>query len=854
MALKYAAFNSPQFRSITKNSKWRKRKFRILQTVLTFGFIGFVVLVVGVIGAFAYYSKDLPSPNKLTERTIEQSTKIYDRNNELLYDVYGDQNRTLVTLKDVPDNVKNATIATEDKNFYKHQGFDLEGYLRIFESALLRGNVIGGSTITQQLVKNALLTSDRTLVRKLKELVLAVQIERKYTKDEILQIYLNEVPYGGTAWGVESAAQLYFGKDVKSLNLVESAILAGLPQSPTRYSPFGANPTAYIDRTQTVLRLMRENHFITKEQEEQAKRDLEGFKFSEPKSTIKAPHFVLMVKQLLVDRYGESLVETGGLRVTTSLDYKIQKEVEAIVKAEVERPENRALKVGNAAAVVEDPKTGGILAMVGSKDYFGESLPVGCTPGKNCQFEPNVNVATSMRQPGSSVKPITYLTGFKKGFNAATAIVDAKTEFSNGAGQAPYVPVNYDGKFHGLVQVRYALGNSYNIPAVKMLKAVGIRDFLRTSYDMGISSYEPTDENLNRFGLSVTLGGGELKLTELVNAFSVISNGGNRVDPVSILKVTDSSGRVIEEFKPSKGRQVLRAEDAWIMTDVLADPQAKVDAFGGAAFSILSVRGHKVAVKTGTTDEKKDNWTVGYSPSYAVGVWVGNNDGTLLDARLSSGITGAAPMWNKIFVKVLEGKKSEDWAKPSGVIQLDVDKVSGLLPGPNTNSTRKEWFATWNQPKTVDTFNRKMRICKATGNEATPECPADQIEERVFVVPQDIDGQTVCADNCPPNLANPNTSAGGVAVGISSPGNGSSVGTSFDVNVNASGPNPIVKVEFLFDGVPQKTLSSVPYVVTFQLPKDVKSGSHRVGARATDVAGNVGTTEASITVSNPSNP
>lgn len=854
MAFNYISPNALKIKSLQNKSKWRRRKIKLLQSLLTVGFIGFIALVVGVIGAFAYYSKDLPSPNKLTERTIEQATKIYDRSGELLYDVYGDQNRTLVSLKDIPPYLVNATIATEDKNFKKHQGFDIEGYLRIFENVLLRGNVIGGSTITQQLVKNALLTSDRTLARKLKELVLAIQIERKYSKDDILQIYLNEVPYGGTAWGVESASELYFGKSVKDLSLVESAVLAGLPQSPTRYSPFGDNPTAYIDRTKGVLRRMREDGYINKDQEDEAKKELEGYKFAEPKSTLKAPHFVLMVKRQLVEKYGESLVETGGLRVTTSLDYKLQKEVEEIVRGELERPESKALKVGNAASIIQDPKTGAILVMVGSKDYFADSFPEGCTPGRNCQFEPNVNVTTSSRQPGSSIKPLTYLTGFKKGFNAATVLIDVKTEFPNGIGQKPYAPVNYDGKFHGPVQVRYALGNSYNIPAVKMLKNVSVGEMLKTSYEMGINSYEPTVENLSRFGLALTLGGGELKLVELTNAYSVIANGGNRVDPVTILKVTDSGGRVIEEFKPSKGRQVLTAEDAWIMTDVLADPTAKVDAFGGAAYSILSVKGHKVAVKTGTTDDKKDNWTMGYSPSYTVGVWVGNNDGTLLDPRLSSGITGAAPIWNKVFTRILKDKKAEDWAKPAKIVQLDVDKISGLLPGPNTTATRKEYFATWSQPKEVDYFSRKIRICKTTGREATAECDPAQIEEKVFVVPRDADGQIICSDNCPPDVSNPNTSTGGVAVGISSPPNGAAVGTSFDVIANASGPNQIVKVEFIFDGVPLKTLTSVPYTVQFQLGNSVKSGAHQVGARATDVAGNMGTTEASITVSNPANP
>lgn len=799
------------------------------------GFVFFIAGLLGLVIAFGVVAKDLPSPNKLKTRDVELSTKIFDRNGELLYDIYGDQNRTLVTLDKVPKDLQHATLAIEDKNFYKHEGFDFLGIGRAFMNVVINRDFSGGggSTLTQQLVKNALLSNEQTFIRKFKELILALLIEQKYTKDEILQMYLNEVPYGGTAAGIEAASYTYFGKSVKDLTLVESAVLSGLPQKPTTYSPFGSNPDAYITRTKDVLRRMREDGYITKDQEEQAKNEIEGLKFAQQGGNIRAPHFVMYVREELVKRFGEKTVLTGGLQVTTSLDLKVQDKVQEAVTKELSKPEYQRLKVGNGAAVVQDPKTGEVLAMVGSMDYF------------NTEKDGNYNVATALRQPGSSIKPINYVTGFKKGYTPATMFIDKETEFSNGEGQPPYKPRNYDSKFHGPVQIRYALGNSYNLPAVKMLYTNGVKEMLTTAKDMGINTL--TDES--RYGLSLTLGGGEVKLLELTNAYSVFANGGVRVDPVSILRVVSAQGKVLEEYKQTKGRQVLAPEHAYLINDILSDQSAKYDAFGvGAATNILGVKGHKVAAKTGTTDDIKDNWTMGYTASYTVGVWTGNNDGTPMASGLVSGITGAAPIWHSIMVEVLKDKKLEEFTKPAGIVQMEIDKVSGMKPGPYSEK-RTEYFAKWQVPQREDDMHKKIRICKPTGKLVTDSCPPEEIEEKVFLVLYDPVTKQSC-DPCPPgdsdtSYYNP-TGKEEPLVSISKPDPGDNLKREFEVVADIKSPYTLTKVEFMFDNIVVATSTTPPFQYTYTVDKGAPAGKHTISVKATDSAGNVGADEVEI--------
>lgn len=676
-----------------KNAFDKDAKMLRYNKLLRIALYGLIAVIVSIPLMFLWYSKDLPTPGKLVTSKYKDATRIYDRKGELLYSVYQDENRTYVKLSEMPENLQEATISIEDKDFYKNNGFSPLAYLRVFRNALLGKGLAGGSTITQQLVKNVLLSNERSLPRKIKELILAIQVNQKYNKKEILEMYLNNIPYGGTAIGAEAASEQYFGKKAKDLDLAESAFLAGLPQSPSRYAPF-TGEKLYIGRTDAVLKQMVSNKYITNDEAEKALNEIENYKFSQRNEAIKAPHFVMYVRSLLSKQFGDQAVSSGGLQVTTSLDYDIQEKAEKIVQDEVDKL--GAYKVGNGAAVVSDPKTGEILSMVGSKDYFGKSSPEGCNPGISCVFDPNLNVATSnSRQPGSSMKPIMYAAAFEKGYTASTLIMDVKTEFPVVGTPPIYTPVNYDGKFRGPVQLRFALGNSLNIPAVKMLARVGIEPVMRKAYEMGIENWEPTAKNKAGVGLSLVLGGRETSLVDEVTAYGVLANKGVKQDPVTILKVTDPRGKVLFEHKKTDGKKVLSEEVSFIISHILLDNNARSAAFGPSSY--LNIPGKTVSVKTGTTDEKRDNWTVGYTPSYVVGVWVGNNNNAPMNQQIASGVTGASPIWNKIMTAVLKGKPDEQISKPENVIALQIDSLGGGLPH-GGQPTRSEYFVKGTEP------------------------------------------------------------------------------------------------------------------------------------------------------------
>lgn len=678
-----------------RQSVVRSRQLVKLAKLAFFGVIGFFVFLFFILPLLAF---NLPSPDKIVRRT-GFSTKILDRNGETLYDIYSNQDRTPVDIKDIPTYLKQATISIEDKNFYKHQGFDPVGILRGFLHIFSAGWATGGSTLTQQLVKNALLTNDRSIIRKVKEFVLAVQIEKKYSKDQILQMYLNEVPYGGTAFGVESAAETYFGKKVSDLNLVESAVLAGLPQSPSVYSPYSSTPKAYVQRTKDVLRRMREDGYITKGQEAAAIAQVPNVTFQARGADFKAPHFVQYVQNILEDRYGASAVEQGGLKVTTTLDLKLQEKAESIVADEISKVESQ--HITNGAAVVIDPETGQILAMVGSKNF------------NDPNYDGQVNVTVALRQPGSSFKPFTYVTAFKKGYTPSTLLMDVPTEFPGGANNPPYKPVNYDGKYRGPIQVRFALANSINIPAVKMLAMVGIKDVLKTATDMGITTLPPTDTTLNHVGLSLTLGGGEVRLLDLTDAYSGFVNKGYQVTPIAILKVEDVNGKVLEEAKPEKGKRVLSEAESYLIDDILSDNDARKDVFGPN--SLLNVP--NVMVKTGTTNDKRDNWTVGGNDNAMVGVWVGNNDNSPM-LNVASGISGASPIWRRIVTEALAGKPAKSFQVPNGIVSASVDIVSGYRSHDGFPS-RMEHFIKGTEPGD-DPVHELLKVCKSDGKLANP--------------------------------------------------------------------------------------------------------------------------------------
>lgn len=634
---------------------------------------------------FLWYSRDLPTPGTLVISKYNDATRIYDKKGELLYSVYQDENRTYVKLDKIPKYLQQGTIAIEDKDFYTNKGFSPIAYVRVAKNALLGQGLAGGSTISQQLVKNVLLTNERSLPRKIKELILSIQVNQTYSKDQILEMYLNNIPYGGSAIGVEAASQRYFGKKVQELGLAESAFLAGLPQSPSLYSPFSGNDY-YIGRSEAVLKRMVEDKYITKDQADKALADIKRFSFKRENLTgIKAPHFVMYVKDILAEQFGENMVTTGGLQVTTSLDYDIQEKTEEIVKEEVEKLED--YRVGNGAAVVADPKTGEIIAMVGSKDYF------------DTENDGNFNVAISnTRQPGSSMKPVMYATAFENGYTPATMIMDVKTEFPtpDSTESTTYIPVNYDGKYHGPVQVRFALGNSLNIPAVKLLAMVGVEPVMQKAYEMGIENWKPTDEAMRNVGLSLVLGGRETSLLNEITAYSVFANKGVRQDPVTILKVTDKDGKVLYEHKKTSGKKVLSEEVAFLISHILLDNNARTLAFGPR--SLLNIPGKTVAVKTGTTDEKRDNWTIGYTPSFVVGVWVGNNDNSPMNPAIASGTTGASSIWHEIMAYVLKDQPDEEFEKPSNVEAKEIDAFAGGLPH-GGQPTRTEYFIKGTEPR-----------------------------------------------------------------------------------------------------------------------------------------------------------
>jgi len=683
---------------------------------------------------FFYFFYQLPNPYKLKDfQATPLSTQILDRKGRLLYDIYKEQNRTPIRLEQLPKYVSQATIAIEDKDFYRHQGISLfSGIARAIKDTFLTTRVQGGSTITQQLIKTSLLTPERTIRRKGREIILALLTEKIYSKNEILEMYLNQVPYGGAAYGIQQASMLYFDKPAKNLKLEEAAFLAGLPQAPSLYSPY-LNPKLSINRKNAVLKRMFQEKYIDQKTYEKTKAKKLDIK--PPKNIIKAPHFVFYIKKILEEKYGSDVVEEGGLKVTTTLDLDIQKEAEKTLKNELD--EIKKLKVTNGAILVTRPPTGEILAMVGSVDYF--ATPSGA-----------FNVTTAERQPGSSIKPINYAIGLdRKLVTPATVFIDSPTCFTAAGQPKGYCPVNYDGKFHGPTQLRFALGNSFNIPAVKMLALNGVEDFIASSSAFGIHSFKDP----KNYGLSLTLGGGEVKMTEMATAFSAFANRGKSKKLAEILKIENKLGQTMYRFQdpnyvsdvtksltaPSllsiSGTKAISPEAAFLISHILLDNNARVTAFGDRSY--LVVPGHAVSVKTGTTDDKRDNWTIGYTPNFLVAVWVGNNDNSPMNPYLTSGITGAAPIWNEVMSNVLKNQPDLWPVRPDTVVGTQVCWDSGDIAGKDTEgkencSARFEYFIKGTQPST----SNKVRIPVAVTKDdylATPEFPETEIKEKEII-------------------------------------------------------------------------------------------------------------------------
>jgi penicillin-binding protein 1C len=681
----------------------------------------------------------IPLPTNLSSEQYPVSTKLFDRNGELIYEIYTEKRRTPIDLEDIPEHVKLATISIEDKDFYKHYGFSPIGITRAAVNIVFKRKLQGGSTLTQQLVKNALLTPQRTIRRKIREFVLSMIVEAIYSKDQILEMYFNQIPYGSTAYGIEAATELYFDKSVKDLSLAEGALLAGITQAPTRYSPFGARPELAKGRQETVLRRMVEDGHITSEEADEALE--EEIVFAEPEKQ-KATHFALWVKEQLAETYGDAVVEQGGLRVTTTLDLELQEFAEYTVATEVAKLER--YEVGNGAALVTRPKSGEILAMVGSKDYFAED-----EDGK-------VNIIFANRQPGSSIKPLNYALAFRdERITPSTVLVDVPTCFAV-AGQPLYCPRNYDWEFHGAVQARFALGSSYNLPAVKVLALNGLDNFVEFAKEMGITTF--TDPS--NYGLSLTLGGGEVKPYDMAVAFGVFANQGIKQPLISILKVEDWKGKVLEEIDVDEieGDRVLSPDVTFLISHILHDNNARAPAFGEGSF--LNVGGHpEVSVKTGTTNDRRDNWTIGYTSHILVTTWVGNNDNSPMTGAVS-GVSGASPIWNKIIREALnkaedgfynEEEQGHAWPlQPSGVVGATICSTTGVLPsGPEGDlgcPPRFEYFLSGNIPEAIEGGNQDIQIDKTTGALANPDTPPENIETQNHPVIYDPLGTLICLD------------------------------------------------------------------------------------------------------------
>ncbi len=656
---------------------------RFLATV-GLGFFGvFAIIGLTGLGYLIKVNADLPSYQELADRDVAESSKLYSRDGTLLYEFHGEYNRTSVDLDRISPYLREATVAVEDKDFYHHGAVSLTSIARAFRANYESGSTVqGGSTITQQFVKNALLDRKKLFSRKIREVLLAYKVESHFSKDEILGLYLNEIPYGRNAYGAEAASQSYFGKSASELSLAESAYLAALPQAPSYYSPTGDNYDALVKRQNQILQLMHDQGYITELEMHQAQNQQVAFR--EPKTEIIAPYFVSYIQNYLTEKYGKEFLKQGGLRVYTTLDLNLQTLAEQVVKDGA--AQNKRYGAYNAALVAVEPSTGKILAMAGGKDYFGSPEPKGCKPGVNCKFEPNVNVATSPRQPGSSFKPYMYLTGFEPqyGLTPMSKVLDVPTSFGN------YVPRNYDGSSRGLITIRQALAMSLNVPAVRTLATIGVDPVTQTAHDLGITS------PLKNCGLSLVLGGCEIKLVDHVGAFAVLANGGKGKGATPFNRIEDKHGNVLEQYQKNE-TQAVNAEAVYELISIMTDNAARTPVFG--PHSPLEYTDRPVACKTGTTQNWKDGWTMCFTPQLAAGVWAGNNDSSLMRAG-ADGVFVAAPMEHAFMEAALKGQPAVDFPVPPGIVQI---AYSGSRPagkaGPGTHMEPFPWYALPNEVK-----------------------------------------------------------------------------------------------------------------------------------------------------------
>jgi len=813
----------------TKEEKKLLKK-KILYTIL--GVFAFIILL------FAWYAKDIPTPSKLAKLHASESTRILASNGDVLYET-GNERRNIVDKSQMPNDVRNATVAVEDTNFFNHHGVDFRGLARALVSNVLHmSKSQGGSTITQQFVKNAVLSNEKSISRKIKELILSLEIEQIYNKEEILTMYLNEIPYGGNLYGVQEASQTYFGKDAKDLSLSEAATLAAIPQSPTYYSPYGSHTDKLFIRKNYVLDRMVKAGYITEQQATDAKtqtpnKDHPDFKAR--RESIKAPHFVMYVKEKLVAEYGEKMVDSGGLTVTTTLDSEKQKWAEeAIANGE---PKVEKYKATNAAMVSLDVKTGEIVSMVGGKDFF------------DIKNGGNVNVTDSARQPGSSFKPIVYATAFKQPrFSPSFNLFDVTTDFNG------YAPQNYNGRTNGAVTMRTALDNSLNIPAVKTLALVGLPEALKTAKDLGITTLTTPE----RYGLSLVLGGGEVKPIEMAGAFAAFSDAGQFHKPVAIKKVQDHQNKVLYEYKPETNKtQALDPQLAYQMSHVLSDNNARCMVFG--CNNPLNFGDLKVAAKTGTTQEFHDAWTVGYSTKFSTAVWVGNNDNTKM-ANGADGSVVAAPIFHDYMARLAT---TEDWPRPEGIQELTVEKYSNKLPTQYSKETVKDIFTSWQVPTEKDNVNAGFRVNKSNNLLATDSTPPELIEDKVF---SNIHNEWGDAWRKYPNWESPvrawvqargfelpptekDTDYGATSVSLTSPSDNSTISKQTTISVNTQTNHGVANLAYYLNDSEIGSSNASPYSIVFDSTK-YPNGSYTLMAKMTDSNGVGATNSIKVTIQN----
>ncbi|MHB0856921.1 MAG: penicillin-binding protein 1C [Anaerolineae bacterium] len=681
-------------------------------------------LVLVLLAALAAYQPGiffrLPSTHAIRDSARTASSVILDRNGKLLYEIidpHSGPHRPL-QLDEMPLALRQAIVATEDASFYTNPGIDPWAIVRALWTNLRGGEIVsGGSTITQQLARNLLMSEqDRreiTVGRKLREALLAYHLTRSLSKDDILAFYLNEVYLGNMAYGVEAASRAYFGKPVDQLDLAECALLAGLPQSPVAYNPL-SNPAAAKERQAVVLALMVKSGYISSEQAALARE--EPLRYASDPYPINAPHFVMVVRDELARLVGEEAVRRGGLRVHTTLDLDLQTIAETQVRRHLEHlneesPEAASHNVRNAATVMLNPQTGAVRVMVGSPDYTLADI------------DGAVNATLTPRQPGSAIKPLTYAAAFARGYSPASMFTDVRTSFTTREGLA-YVPVNYDYRFHGPVLLRQALACSYNTVAVQLLDAIGIDALTSTAHQLGIRSWDRAE----RYGLALTLGGGEVSLLQLTSAYGALANGGLRVPPHSIVSVEDAEGHVLYSHQPAEAERVLDARIAYLVTDVLADAEARQPAFGsrGALYTPFGA-----AVKTGTTTGWRDNWTIGYTSEWVVGVWVGNANNEPM-VRVS-GVSGAAPIWNAL-ISAAQRRSPAPFVRPAGIQEISVCALSGLLPGPACSHIKQELFLDENAPTRTCALHRLVAFDAETGEPAAEDCPPERRVDRSVTI------------------------------------------------------------------------------------------------------------------------